>query len=154
MVPADEEFPREAGWFGFSIVSRREGLVTTANLLQRSPSADIATGSRTDAGSPDDVPSLASALRRLLADARTGRVRATAPGDRWLALRIEEALRAFEDIRQMAIGDESAPPMRADGTTGTLSILAPRVQAQDNSSGSLSGLPDLRYIDERKGEVT
>lgn len=102
--------------------------MTTLNPLQRAPQGDIATESRPGARSRDDVPSLAIALRGLLADARMGRVRAAAPGDRWLALRIEEALRGFDDIQRMAIGHEPARPIPAGVTAGKVSISAGRVR--------------------------
>ena len=96
----------------------------STNLLQAPRHGRTATASGPDAVGRDEVPSLASELSGLLADARTGKVRATTPGDRWLALRIEEALRGFDDIQQMAIGHEPAPPMPAGGNAGRVSILA------------------------------
>jgi hypothetical protein len=122
---------------GFSVVPRKEGLVTTVNLLQQSRRGKIPTASGIDAAGRDGVPSLSNALGGLLANVRTGKVRATAPGDRWLALRIEEALRGFDDIQQMAVV-EPAPLLHA-GRTGTVSISAPRVQRRTTPVGPVPG---------------
>lgn len=59
-----------------------------------------------------NVQSIADALTALLEDARAGRVSTTARGGQWLMLRIEEALRGFDDIRQMAFDD---PPFTYHG---------------------------------------
>jgi hypothetical protein len=115
---------------GFSIVPRKEGPVTTLSTLQGVQLENITSNLGTDAAWRDDVPCLASALRDLLVDVRMARVTATAPGDRWLALRVEDALRGFEDIRQMSIGHEPAPQMHAGATAGAVSILAPQVQVR------------------------
>jgi hypothetical protein len=122
---------------GFSVVPRKEGLVTTVNLLQQPRRGEIAIASGIDAAGRDGVPTLSSALGGLLADARTGKVRATAPGDRWLALRIEEALRGFDDIQQMAVA-EPAPLLHASRSR-TVSISAPRVQRWTTPVGPTPG---------------
>ena len=66
--------------------------------------------------------SFAKALVALVADARACRVSATAPGERWLILRIDEALRGFADIQEMAADDEPAPRTCGAGlsTTGVV----------------------------------
>jgi hypothetical protein len=125
-------------WLTSPSFPRKEGLVTTVDLLQRARQGEIAPASGTDAARRVDVPSLASALRGLLADARMGKVRATTPGDRWLSLRIEEALRGFDDIQQMAVGHE--PPLRLHaGGTATVSISASRVQRGTTRVGPSPG---------------
>ena len=111
--------------------------MTTVNLLQQPRRGKIATASGSDAAGRDGVPSLSNALGGLLADARTGKVSATAPGDRWLALRIEEALRGFDDIQQMAVAEPAS--LLHTGRTGTVSISAPRVQRWTTQVGPIPG---------------
>ena len=101
--------------------------MTALDLLQVAPSA--ATAPRALAvAKPNGSPSVGRALGALLEDAREGRVSAASLGDRWLVLRIEEALRGFDDIQQMAAGDEPLPPSRAGGPDGRASIRARRVR--------------------------
>jgi len=142
MLPREEEFPRGAAVVGFSIVPpARSGTVTTVSPLQGAQQENIASGLGIDAARRDDVACFASALSGLLADVRMGKVTATAPGDRWLALRVEEALRGFDDIQQMAVGHEPAPWTGAGATAGAVSILAPRVQALGLDGSRSRGLP-------------
>ena len=103
--------------------------MTALDLFQVAPPADTAASASSAADSRYGVPSVGSALRKLMEDARVGRVRATSPGDRWLVLRIEEALRGFDDIQQMATRDDLQPPTYPGGTAGRASIRASRARA-------------------------
>ena len=101
--------------------------MTTANLLQGAPPEDAA-GTRSGTVPRDDAMSFGSAVRALLEGARVGRARAATPGDRWLMLRIEEALRGFDEIRQMATDDRPEAPLYASDTARTPMILAPQAR--------------------------
>ncbi|HWC10898.1 MAG TPA: hypothetical protein VG455_06710 [Acidimicrobiales bacterium] len=103
--------------------------MTALGLVQVAPPAATAASPSSAADSRYGVPSVGSALRKLLEDARAGRARATSPGDRWLVLRIEEALLGFDDIQQMATDEELQPPTYAGGTAGRASIRASRARA-------------------------
>jgi hypothetical protein len=105
---------------GFSIVTRG-GVVAALDLFQGAPPGTTAARPLAVA-EPDGSPSVAGALGALLEDAREGRVSAESPGDRWLVVRIEEALTGFDDIQQMAAGDEPLSPSRAGGPAGRASI--------------------------------
>ena len=97
--------------------------MTALELLQEASPA--ATAPRALAVAElDGSPSVAGALGALLEDAREGRVSAASPGDRWLVVRIEEALRGFDDIQQMAAGDEPLSPSLGGGPAGSAPVAA------------------------------
>lgn len=72
---------------------------------------------------------MVSALEALMEDARAGRLTATTPDDRWLLLRMDEALQDCDAIRQMAIHDHPGQPMFARVSTEPVSIRAAEVRA-------------------------
>ena len=97
--------------------------------LLREPLQPTPTASLRSAAWPVDVPSFGSAVSALLEDARVGRVSAATPEDRWLVLRIEEALSGFDDIQQMDTVYDAVPPSNAGAAAATVSILARRARA-------------------------
>jgi hypothetical protein len=126
--------------------------VTTLNVLEGTPQPNVITHTGIDAVRRDDVASFATAVTALLNGALPTTT-ASAPGDRWLVLRIKEALHDLDDIQQMDARDEPAAPTDAgrDDRVPAL-ILARRVQAPI-SAGLPKAPRSLGFTDERKGEV-
>jgi hypothetical protein len=129
MLQKEGERPRHVVR-GLLRLPRKEGLVTTVNLL-REPlqHAYVPTaGAGGNGHRRDDLPTFASAVSAALDGVRAGTVSATAPEDRWLVGRIEEALAGVDDIQQMAGGGRRGTSPGTGGTHGTASILARRAQ--------------------------
>jgi hypothetical protein len=74
------------------------------------------------------VTSFGNALRSLLESARLSPAATKTPGDRWLILRIEEALRGFDEIQEITSGETREAPTYG-ATVGAASILARRAGA-------------------------
>lgn len=96
--------------------------------LLREPLQQTPTASLRSADWPLVVPSFGSAVSALLEDARVGTVSVATPEDRWLVLRIDEALSGFDDIRQMDTGYEPAPRANIGAAAARVSILARRAR--------------------------
>jgi hypothetical protein len=104
--------------------------VTATDLLQVAPQQDDSvTGTGSVADLRDGAMPFGRAVRALLEGTRNGGARAGAPGDRWLMLRIEEAIRGFDEIQQMAADDKPEAAPYASDTAQTLLVLAPRARA-------------------------